>query len=382
MTDPRLHILLVEDSPTYGRLVGGFLRHGFDDGFDLEQVHWLSDALARLERGGIDMVLLDLTLPDSAGLDTFRRLHASAGDVPTVVLTGTGDESLAVQAVRQGAQDYLLKDHLGGDNLARSVRFAVERTRRLIAERDLHATRQQIELARIVQQHMYPDCGPRLDGVEFAGTAYPAEATCGDYFDYLPMPGGMVGVAVGDVSGHGQGAALVMVETRASVRALSKAHPDPGAILTEANELLTRNERSAHFVSVFLACLDPAARRLVYASAGHPAYRLDRAGTAHVLEGTGPVLGMLRGAAVPSAAAVTLEPGDVLLIPTDGITEAARADGQRFGTDRMLDVVRRERRSPAAEIVRRLYEAVRRFADRRPLEDDLTAVVIKILGGP
>ena len=131
MTERPIRVLLIEDNPGDGRLVGEFLSETKDQPqkFDLELIDRLSEGLDRLQRGGIDIVLLDLSLPDSQGLETFRRARARAGGVPIVILSGLADDALAMQAVREGAQDYLVKGSVRGHSLVRVIRYTIERRR-------------------------------------------------------------------------------------------------------------------------------------------------------------------------------------------------------------------------------------------------------------
>ena len=133
-------VLLIEDSPGDARLLRVFLAEAPGAGFDLEHVDLLSTGLNRLAQGGIDLVLLDLSLPDSLGLETFAKAHAGAPQVPIIVLSGLDDESLAIKTVHEGAQDYLVKGQVDSRLLVRSMRYAIERKRAeeaLAKERDL-----------------------------------------------------------------------------------------------------------------------------------------------------------------------------------------------------------------------------------------------------
>ena len=127
MASERLSVLLIEDSPGYTRLIYELLREAHSGEFNFESVETLAEGLARLARGGIDAVLLDLTLPDSRGQQTITQVRHFAPTIPTVVLTDINDEALAVQALKLGAQDYLLKSQVDGKWLARSIRYAIER---------------------------------------------------------------------------------------------------------------------------------------------------------------------------------------------------------------------------------------------------------------
>ena len=161
----------------------------------------------------------------------------------------------------------------------RFVGFIRDITERKRAEKELLENKEQFRVAREIQQRLFPKSAPALAGFDIAGASYPAEATGGDYFDYLSMLNDRLGIIVGDVTGHGVGPALLMAETRAYLRVLAGRREDVGEILTRANSVLSEDVGNERFVTLFLARLDPSTRSLVYASAGHPtAYILDAKG--------------------------------------------------------------------------------------------------------
>jgi PAS domain S-box-containing protein len=240
----------------------------------------------------------------------------------------------------------------------------------------LHAER-EISIASRVQQGLFPTRSPSLDGFDIAGAVYPADRASGDYFDFIAMPQDALGVVVADVSGHGLGPAMLMVQTRAYLRALARGHDDLGEILTRTNELLLPNDHG-RFISMFFGRIDPRTRSFMFASAGHPAYLLKRSGDVTLLDGTSPVLGVLEDSPVTSSPAIALEAGDLILLMTDGIPESRDADRTLFDVPRTLDVVRANRDNSASDIVDALYQSARDFAQGRSQDDDMTAVVIKV----
>ncbi len=129
MTNKPIRVLLIEDNPADSRLIQEFLNGGQDVQFDLVRADRLSVGLKRLQLGGIDLVLLDLLLPDSQGLETFRQVRTHAPDVPVVIVSGVEDDALAMQAVREGAEDYLVKGNVKGHSLVRVIRYTIERHR-------------------------------------------------------------------------------------------------------------------------------------------------------------------------------------------------------------------------------------------------------------
>jgi len=238
----------------------------------------------------------------------------------------------------------------------------------------------QLVAAQRIQRHILPGQTPVLSGFEVAGASYPAEFTGGDTFDYLAMRDGSAGFAIGDVSGHGLGPALLMASTHAHLRSLAQTFTDAGEILALANASLVRETGDDQFVTLLLGRLDPRTRAFVYASAGHPAgYILDASGSVKAcLESTSVPLGIWPDVDFPPGDPVMLEPGDLVLLITDGILEARSPTGDYFGTGRALEVVRAHRGQAAGEIIEALYWAVLEFSESRKPADDVTAVVIKV----
>ena len=236
------------------------------------------------------------------------------------------------------------------------------------AEVLLHAREREFSLARAIQQGLLPKAPPVLPGFEIAGASYPTQETGGDYFDFIPMSDGHWGIALGDASGHGIAAALLIAETRAYLRALALTHADPGQVLDRVNRRLVEDITTGHFVTLFLARLNPLTRSLVYSSAGHlPGYLLDGRGEVRlVLPSTGLPLGLDPAGAFPIGLAVRLEPGDLLLLLSDGIIEATSGAGPQFGIERALEVVRAHRHEPAGDIVAALVQEVRMWSQSPP----------------
>jgi phosphoserine phosphatase RsbU/P len=262
-------------------------------------------------------------------------------------------------------------------------------TARKRAEEELARNAAEFRVARRIQQQLFPTSTPGLAGLDIGsatfgfdigGASYPAEAIGGDYYDYLPLPDGSLGVAVGDVSGHGLGPALLMAELRAYLRAFAQTETDPAAVLRAVNRLIVQDVEGDRFITLLLARLDARGRRLRYASAGHPTgYLLDPSGAVkEVLKSTGIPLGVFADAEFRCGAETALGPGDLVLLLTDGVAEARAPDGSAFGTERVLDLVRHCRAGSARQIVEELYLAVRAFSQGQPQFDDITATVIKV----
>ena len=182
------------------------------------------------------------------------------------------------------------------------------------------------------------------------------------------------------MTGHGVGPALLMAETRAYLRVLAGRREDVGEILTRANGVLAEDVGSERFVTLFLARLDPQTKSLSYASAGHPPAHVlqSSGGLKKMLPRTGIPLGMRPDTQYAASATLPLETGDLVVLLTDGIEECLSPAGERFGSERALDVVRQHRSKSAQQIVDELYQAVRQFSGNVAQNDDITAVIVKV----
>jgi len=374
-----IRILLIEDDPDDVWIMRGLLEDRWDGPFDLVNVELLSSGMRLCDEQSFDVVLLDLSLPDSRGLETFLTLSTRLEEIPIVVLTGYDDEATAMKAVQAGAQDYLVKGQVDDHVLIRSIRYAIERARRHHAEEALRETSEEYRLAGEIQQRLFPSESPTLPGFDVAGSLYPAKSTAGDYFDFVPMTDDCLGVVVGDVSGHGMGPALLMSETRACLRTLAQGCSDVGDILTQTNRVLVADTDDFHFVTLAMARIDPRDRSLVYASAGQRGYLLRAAGPVEVLDSTSVPLGVVAETVVPTRGPLPLEAGDLFTFFTDGVNEGESRIRTRFGANRALEVILEARRESAKEITKRLYDETCRFRHRKPQNDDITIVVVKVL---
>lgn len=253
-------------------------------------------------------------------------------------------------------------------------------TERKHAEKAVLDKELQLLTAQKIQERLLPHEAPPLPGYNLAGALYPAEFAAGDYFDYLPMGEGKTGIVIGDVSGHGFAPALIMASTHVMLRLLVETHTDVAEILTLANSGLISDTDEEHFVTLLFACLDPETRSLVYGNAGHPTgYVLDSAGNIRIqLTSTNFALGIMPDVEFFTGVPVVLEPGDTVLLLSDGILESRSPDGDFFGKERALKTVCDNLHKTAEEIVEILCQAARGFSQEKVPLDDTTAVVLKV----
>jgi len=246
---------------------------------------------------------------------------------------------------------------------------------------DTGRMRQELAIARLIQRGFLPKAPPNLHGFEIDGWNEPCRETGGDYYDYLRLPRGRLGLAVGDVSGHGIGAALLMASARAALRALLQVEDNPAEVLTRLNNVLVDDMLEDHFMTMFIGVVDLTTRRLRYSLAGHERPLLLRAGadTFDRLEVRSMPLGIVPDFQFAEGETRTVRKRDVLVALTDGIWEATNAAGEEYGYDRFRACVRRNRERAAAEIVAAVRDETNEFVGTAPQSDDLTLLALKVL---
>jgi sigma-B regulation protein RsbU (phosphoserine phosphatase) len=249
-----------------------------------------------------------------------------------------------------------------------------KRMEQALRERDV-----QLLAAQRIQERLMPSRPPEAPGFEIFGACYPAEFAAGDHFDYLPMHDGGIGVVVGDVVGHGIGPALVMAATHAYLRSLAGICTEVDEILSRANHLLFQETESEIFVTLLFAHFHADSRTLTYASAGHPtAFILDARGDVKAkLPSTSLPLGIFTDTRYSISDPIALDAGDITLLFTDGLIEAASANDHPFGENRVVQALRAVRGESARTITEHLYQAVVEFSGGLKLIDDVTLVVVK-----
>lgn len=235
----------------------------------------------------------------------------------------------------------------------------------------------EVTAARLVQEAMLPKSFPHTAGCEVGGATRFAAAAGGDFLDCIAQPNGDVTLMIGDASGHGFAAALVSVAAKAYLRALYRSHADPGELLTQVNQLLLEDLAEGRFVTLFVGQLFVEHGRFRYAGAGHVGYLLSASGELKSqLASTGPPVGWLPNATY-DVDEVAVEPGDLILLITDGIEECFAEDGQCFGRDRIFQYITRHRGETADVLSQGILEEVQRFSDDAQ-HDDMTVLIAQI----
>lgn len=236
----------------------------------------------------------------------------------------------------------------------------------------------ELGLARQIQESFLPDACPRLPDYEICTTWQTAREVGGDFYDFIPLSGERLGTVIADVSDKGIAAALFMALARTIIRTMAIGKPTPHEALERANEVILADAHTDMFVTVFFAVLDPPSGRVVYANAGHNPPLRYCAATREVMEikGHGTALGVIPDLALHDYA-VDLEPGDILLLYTDGITEAFNSREEEFGDERLASLLATSGHLSASEVVDEITHAVSQFTGEHAQLDDLTLVAFK-----
>ena len=375
-----LRALIIEDSEVDALLLQEQLKEG---GYDPQsrRVDTGADLRDALGQQPWDIIFSDHNMPHFSSTEALAIVRGTGTDVPFLIVSGSIGEEAAVAAMKAGAQDYLMKGNLTRLVAAvdRELKEAAGRRARRAAERALVAQEEEFRIAREIQQQLFPAAPPALAGFDIAGASRPAAATGGDYFDFITTPQGRLLAVVGDVTGHGIGPALLMADVRAYLRALASSGHAFEDTLTQARRLLIEDLGAEHFITLLFAELDPVAGRWKCINAGHPTgYVLARDGQIKAsMASTTPALGMDRQEQHLTPQEIPLAPGDLVLLLTDGILEARSAEGEEFGEERALALVRQQQAKPAGEIIQSLLDAAQQFGSPELVQDDMTVVVIK-----
>ena len=261
--------------------------------------------------------------------------------------------------------------------MANTAAIRIENARLAEIEAAERIMKRDLSQAAEIQRGVLPREAPKLASVDLAGYNAPCRTVGGDYYDFFPYHDGLVGLALGDVSGKGMPASLMMMALHARVQVLAEEPRDLGAFMTRLNKATCSNCPSNRFITFFFCTFDAASGGLAFANAGHnPPIVIRAGGQAEMLEGGGPPLGILSMAPYAQQS-IALNSGDLLVVYSDGVTECLNMQEEEFGEDRFIEVLRQNRTQPAATIVEAVNKALLEFADGAPPADDITLVVAK-----
>lgn len=361
-----IRVLLVDDEEP-ARLRLRHLLENEEDVTVVGEAHDGEQALIAAKESRPDLVFLDIQMPVFNGIEVAAALPPPR---PMVIFC-TAFDKFAVEAFEQHALDYLLKP-------VNRVRFgkAMDRVRdsargRLLVEREL-------EQAGEVQQSLYPRDLPAMRTLDYSGACRAARAVGGDYFDFLALGEGQLGIALGDVSGKGMPAGLLMAGLQGRLQSQAAVYGKSVADMAVAlNRKMYSSANEGRYVTLFYGVYEDETRRLTYVNAGHyPPLLINREGIVR-LETGGTVIGIFPHSRYEQAA-VQLQPGDAIVLYTDGITEASDSDEHEYGEERLLRRVLENGDLPSDRLVQVILADLDCFTGGRHARDDVTVVVARV----
>ena len=380
---PPYKILVVDDEPDLEPLMLQRMRRDIRRGqYEFVFAHDGNEALVRLnEHEDVDMVLSDINMPGMDGLTLLEQIPHVYPEIRAVMVSAYGDMKNIRTAMNRGAFDFVTKPIDFED-----LRVTIERTlrhmmewREALASRDkLVALQNELDVAQKIQQSVLPTEFPISDYYEIDGRMQAAREVGGDFYDVLRLENGRIGLSVADVSDKGVPAALFMMSALTLLKGSAIGVGAPGAVLTEVNDLLNEENEAAMFVTLLYAVFNPSNGLLNYANGGHnPPIIVHPDGTSTLLPATG---GIALGVAPNfqyEESSVILDPGDTIVLYTDGVTEAMNAEGEEFGLDRLRDLFANVPPRNPKETNAAIFEAVRVFAGDTPQSDDITCLACR-----
>ncbi len=240
----------------------------------------------------------------------------------------------------------------------------------------------ELELAQSVQKMLLPQEAPNIPGLEIAAFSRPAQIVGGDYFDFIDFSNGFHGLAMADVAGHGVSASLHMASIQALLRTLVPVNNSPAAVMSQVHKLFIHNTRFETFVTFFIGAFDSSTRILTFCNAGHPPPLVLRKTKSKeesvvMLRPTGAAIGLVEEAEFAEKT-IELQKEDLLVLYTDGITEAVNLQNQEFGRERLIKLIQQVNYAPVKQVVQEIRQALEEFSEGKPLADDTTLVVCKV----
>jgi phosphoserine phosphatase RsbU/P len=379
-------ILVVDDTPANLQVLAGMLK---DRGHRVRPVPSGELALLAAQRDPPDLILLDINMPEMNGYEVCERLKADEKlkGIPVIFISALAEPLDKVRAFATGGVDYLTKPFQMEELHARVETHLKLRRLQIDLEehgRRLEKARERIEfdlkLARHVQRSLLPQHLPQIPGYEFFSYYESAFEIGGDYYDFIPLPGPRVAVLLGDVSGKGVTAALLMAKLRADARLCMLSEADPAAAISKLNYLIYLiNEAgiAGRFATLVAAVLDPQSHSVTLVNAGHPSPLIYRSATRTVADAIDGEMSELLLGAVDGveyhAHELFLAPGDCLLAFTDGVTDATDDQDRQLQIEGVYAALEGGAFSPQA-LGERVVEAVKEFSAGRSQFDDVALV--------
>lgn len=381
------NILVVDDNEDLLLAIRLFLRDHADT-VDVEADP--RNIPSRMMKKAYDVILLDMnfTLDTTSGREGFHWLQKILeldSQAVVVLITGYGDVDTAVEAVKGGATDFVLKPFTNEKLLSVCLKASAQGRHGSASALRSRGLEHEMETARKVQNRLYPQNLPVVDRLDYAAVCRPAQGAGGDYYDFLSIRPSGLGIAVGDVSGKGVSAALLMANLQGRLQSFAPLRERAlDHLFVDLNDSMCLATESSRYATFFYGVFDPLRCSLTYVNAGHHPPLLFRSVAQREpdrLTIGGMVLGLFPNSEYEQDT-VLLAGGEVLIAFTDGLVEALNLQGQDFGEDRLIESASRRLSLPASGICEGILEDLATFCDGNPPRDDLTLVVARVLPAP
>jgi sigma-B regulation protein RsbU (phosphoserine phosphatase) len=382
-------VLIVDDEPDLEVLIRQRFRKRIRDGeFEFVFAQNGQEALTKLkEDPALDIVMSDINMPVMDGLTLLSRLSDVNRILKAVIVSAYGDMQNIRTAMNRGAYDFLVKPIDFQDfevTLNKTIQELEGIKAGLRAREELTAIQHELSVAARIQQSILPrEFPPFPSRTEFAIYAQmsPAREVGGDFYDFFLIDKNHLAFVIGDVSGKGVPAAILMAVCRTLLKATAMQGISPGECLKYVNDVLIRQSDSAMFVTVFYGILNTDTGDLSYCIGGHnPPYVLYRSGDSFLLEQPrSMIVGIIDGATFENGH-TRLSPGQTLILYTDGVTEAVGSNGEEFSQARLNAVLERNAGNSVDQLVQSVGDEVRLFATGLPQSDDITIMALSYFG--
>ncbi len=383
---PPYKILVVDDEPDLQPLVQQRMRRYVRNGqYQFVFAQNGVEALQCLrEDDEIVIVLSDINMPKMDGLALLDQIPKVNPNIRSVIISAYGDMKNIRTAMNRGAFDFVTKPVDFDDlklTIDRTLQQLLEWRDALGARDRLVALQNELDVASQMQQSILPKRFPQGSDFDVYASMKPARAVGGDFFDVMRLEGGVLGLAVADVSDKGVPAALFMMSSRTLLKGAAIGLGNPSKVLAEVNNLLCEDNETAMFVTLIYAVYDPSSRVLTFANGGHNApVLIDTDGNATRLPLTGGVaLGLVPDLEYQQMT-ITLSPGDHIIFYTDGVTEAMNESEEEYGMDRLENLFSKSRPSGARAVNDAIFDSVMDFAGDAAQSDDITCMTLRAEG--
>ncbi len=380
----KVKILVVDDEVDLEQLMLQQMRREIRRGrYSFEFAHNGVEALERLrEEPDFDIVLSDINMPVMDGLTMLEQIPDVNPNIRAVMVSAYGDMENIRTAMNRGAFDFVTKP-IDFEDLKVTVKRTVENLllwREALASRDkLVAVQHELGVAQSMQQNILPQTFPTTENFDVYAHMVAARSVGGDFYDVYDLGNGRLGVVIADVSDKGVPAAMFMMASRTLLKACAFCSVSPSQVLGQVNQMLSENNDAMTFVTLLYGIYDPEAKSFTYSNAGHNFPIVVRPGpTVELLESTGGIALGIEGEFPFQEETTTLEPGSMIVLYTDGVSEAERENGEMFEMERFGQIFKNKSYESAQQVTDAVFDAVHEFVGDSPQSDDITCLVLKI----